>query len=81
MARVTLLILTFCVCATIEPATAALLWVALSTPMKKIRWLLLPEIVLPLPLTVSEFRIGDRGPDSVTLVSILMVTAEDCALA
>ncbi|MBR1309406.1 hypothetical protein JQ585_23190 [Bradyrhizobium sp. U87765 SZCCT0109] len=64
--------LTFAVCAMIEPATAALCWVAVSTPTMKMRVVVLPEIVNPLPLMVTELKIGDSGPDSVTLVWILM---------
>ena len=57
----------------IEPATPALVCVAVSTPTMKMRCELLPLMVKPLPLMVTELKIGDSGPDSVTLVCRLMM--------
>ncbi|OSJ37161.1 hypothetical protein BSZ19_00600 [Bradyrhizobium japonicum] len=57
----------------IEPATPALVCVAVSTPTMKMRCELLPLMVKPLPLMLTELKIGDSGPDSVTLVCRLMM--------
>jgi hypothetical protein len=57
----------------IEPTTAPLVCVAESTPTMKMRVVLLPLMVKPPPLMVTELKIGDSGPDSVTLVCRLMM--------
>lgn len=46
--------------------------VAVSTPTMKMR-VLSAATVLPLPRMVTEFKIGESGPVSVTLPAIWMV--------